>query len=394
MAKWYFLFAVLCASFACSNKNTKGEKPKRLVEFSSKVKLERHWRAKVGGGQVALKYARLTPAIEKDTIYAANAGGSVYAYSLKDGSRKWKVNTGREISGGVTVVDGRVYFGTLDAYLVVIDAQTGQFLWDVEVSSEILSRPAVRGNDVVVQTIDSRLFAFNVSDGSPKWVYDHLSPILTLRSTASPVITASQVIAAFDNGQVVSVSLRDGATGWNTRVAQPKGKNELERIVDVDSDPIVSGGVVYTASYQGNVVALNRGQGKLLWKKPISTYRNVAEYAGTVYVSTEDSELIAINATTGEVLWQNEQLLKREISGPVVIDNHIAVIDFEGYMHLLSQEGEYITRTRLSLVANPDKYEYKYQYTGKGFDSPVVVKDDVMYVLGNKGYLSAYSVSL
>ena len=300
----------------------------------------------------------------------------MFAFDVETGKRLWKSKTKRDISGGVGAAAGKVVVGTLDGEVITLDAENGEILWEAQTSSEILGVPATDGNVTVVQTIDARVFAFNAQSGEAAWSYDHIVPVLTLRGSSGPVITTSGVICAFDNGQILSFAKDSGSRQWDFRISQPKGKTDLERIVDIDGTPVEQSGLLYAGSYQGNIAALSRAQGKPIWRKAASTFNRLAVSYGRVVATVERSRVAAFNSANGDKVWENEQLLNRELSAPALIDDYVAVIDHEDLLHLLSKDdGSFVHRFKVS---------------GDGFHSPMLSHKGKLYILSDDGVLSVY----
>ena len=369
-------FALILA--ACSSNDTK-EKPAALVDFDATAKLKKNWSVNAGSGQRKHHYTRFIPAIDNNVIFVSDAKGSVFAYDVQTGKRKWKTRTDYEISGSIAAANGNVFFGTYNAEVVALDAQTGEEKWQSPVSGEVLAAPVANNRLVIVQTTDSKLFALDVITGVERWKYDHIAPVLTLRSTASPIIVASQVVAAFDNGQVVSLGVNDGSTQWKSRVAQPKGRTDLDKIVDADSFPVSHGALIFAASYHGNVIALNRGNGSPVWKRPASTFNNLDVDDNAVYLSLEDSIIHARDPFNGQVKWTNDQLRLRGTGSPIVMGDYVAVIDSKGYLHLLTKAD--------------GSFAYRFKPKGSGFRSPMITHDDQLIILSDDGNLTSYSLN-
>ncbi len=353
-------------------------KPAELVKFEPTVELEKLWSENFGSGQDA-RYTRFVPGFSEDRIFVADHDGQVFAVDKKTGDELWQQETELPISGAVGAGYGLVLFGTYDGDIVALSQDDGHELWRAKASSEILAPPQTNGDVVVAQSVDGRVFAYDADNGDRRWSYDHPLPVLTLRSVARPLITDTQLFIGFDNGQLVCFNPDNGVLQWEVRVGQPQGRSDLDRVVDVDSSPLLVEAIVYSASYQGSVVAVSRGTGRLIWKNDASTYHDLAYGQEQIYLVMDDSRLIAYGATSGDILWQNEQMLRRGLNAPATIGGYVAVTDDEGYLHLLSQkDGSFAQR-----IKPP----------GDGFRSPLVSVDNVLYVLSDNGTLTAYQVT-
>ena len=129
----------------------------------------------------------------------------------------------------------------------------------------VLSTPSVNSDIVVAQSIDNRIYSFNAKTGEELWQHDAGAPILSVRGNSSSIIFKNMVIAAFDNGKLIAFNSDNGSLIWETRLAVPKGRTELERMIDIDGEPILVGDIIYSVSYQGRLGALTRGTGRNLW---------------------------------------------------------------------------------------------------------------------------------
>lgn len=374
---------VLCLLIlvSCSTSEEKEKaralKPAKLVEFESTMKLTKVWSASAGRGQDK-RYTRLEPMILGDRVFAADIDGTVFAFDKTNGKRLWREDTEMSISGAIGGTGNELVFGTYNGEVSALSNETGERLWTAEVSSEVLAPPVSNGEVVVAQSIDGGVFGFNAKTGDLLWSYDHATPVLTLRGTSKPVIVSSQVILAFDNGQMISLGVDDGSLKWEARISQPKGRTELERIIDIDGTPIVDGGMVYAATYHGTLAAFTRAQGRMVWQQDLSTHQNLTISRGRIFASSEASSVVAFDAQSGAVLWKNDQLSLRNIGAPAIIGDYVAVIDHEGYMHLMSQlSGE---------------FAYRFKPAGKGFRSPIMSYDDQLLVLSDNGKLSSYRI--
>lgn len=357
-------------------------KPAELVDFDASYKLQTQWRANVGA-KARQYWATLHPAASTETIFTADHDGRVTATDAATGRARWSENFDISISGGVGYGDELVLFGTIEGQVYALDANDGSLLWRSTLSSEVVASPATNGKIVVVQSIDNRLFALDATSGEILWQHDSDAPILSLRGTSSAVALSNMVIAAADSGKLMAFNPDNGALLWETRLALPKGRTELERMIDIDGKPLLVDDIIYSVSYQGRLGALTRGTGRNLWFQDSSSHHSPAYGNGTVFV-TEDSDWVrAFQAGSGRVVWTNEQLARRELTGPAVISdaaaNFVAVADTQGYLHLLNaDDGSFVARTKVK---------------GGAVSAPLLVVGDQLIVQTDGGSLVAYRVT-
>lgn len=367
---------IVLALSACS-KVKENLKPVELVDIETTQELRTDWSRDVGDGQDA-RYERLQPLVRGEIVYAVDINGKLSAMDLAKGKVLWHKDLDTSIGGGVGYADGLLLVGTLKGEVVALAEADGAEQWRTLVSSEIVSTPSGNGEVVIAKAIDGRVFALNASDGEIRWNYDHPVPVLTLRAQGSPVVVDENAYIPFDNGQILAFNSNTGQLRWSARVGQPKGKTEIERLVDVDTTPIISGPFVYGAGYQSRIVAINRGTGRLNWAQDNSTYHPIAEGEGRLVTVDNDSHIKVYDAATGTLQWENSMLHRRELSPPGIVDGTVVVSDYKGYVHAIDlTTGEFVARKDLNLDLV--------------YAAPVTVEDSIL-VLDKAGKLLRLSL--
>ena len=349
--------------------------PKPLQKVEERVSLTKAWSRNIGEG-VGERFEQLSPAIEGDVIYITSANGLVMAMDRHSGKEVWKRQlTNVRVGGGVNVGAGRVLLGTLAGEVIALDQETGEELWRTRSSSEILSAPVTDGAYVVAHSIDDRLTVLGARDGKQIWRQDVLQPALTLRGSSEPLIIRDAVISGFASGEAKAFRLTDGVPLWSSRVAVPTGSTELERMVDIKGSPLVVGDTLFLASFQGNVAGLDLYSGRVRWTRELSSYKPMAEGFGALYLTDESDYISSVDQRTGASNWRQENLEYRRVTAPASFGSYVAVGDFDGYVHLLSQvDGSFAGR---------------FKSGSNALTSQPLVRGDMMYLISASGELIA-----
>jgi len=355
------LVGLLAASMLLSSCGLFGDKdeeaePKKLVKFDSTLKIKKLWSTKVGGKSEYLLVG-LRPIGDGNRIYAASQDGKVVAMNPDSGKPKWKSELEIELSAGPDVNEGAVAVASKDGYIILLDADSGTELWRSYVGGETLAKPLIKGDSVIVQTIDNRLVALARFDGRQRWEAKQTMPALTMRGASSPALIGSSVVAGFDNGRLVAYDIDTGDIEWDSMLALPTGRSDLDRLADIDGAIAVVGQDIYAAGYQGRVSSIAAESGQVLWSREISSYEGVAADWNSIYTVKDDGEVIALTRTNGAELWRNDDLLRRDPTLPVPFQTSVVVGDFEGYLHFFSGlDGEAAARVRFgssAITSNP-----------------------------------------
>ena len=370
-----FLLGLVALAGCSSNPNA--IEPNPLPEFEARYDVDRLWRSGAGDG-VDETAMTLTPAVTNQQVFAADIHGRVYAFDRENGKRQWRSKTEDRISGGLYAGYGQVLYGTREGEVVALNSDDGDTLWRSEVSSEVLAAPTSNGGLVVAQTIDGHVLGLDGATGEQIWDYETTVPNLTLLGGAPPVIVNGRVYAGFASGKVAAIEADTGAPLWERRVAEPSGRSELDRLVDVNANLLVENGGVFTATFQGQLSVLDWENGRPYWSKDISSHQVISSYLGTLFVADDEGLVRAAEQRSGSFLWQQDKLYGRRLTGTAVQDGLVVVGDFEGYLHWMDTDtGELVAR---------------YRHDRDGFSSTPVVVDDVLYALSADGKLAAYRI--
>lgn len=331
---------------------------------------------KTDAGEGAGEYVSgFEPAVQGDRLYVGNRDGYVMALDLASGDKLWRSRTGDRLISGPTVAGDLLLLGSRDGQVVALSATSGEREWTAELSSEIIAAPAANDELAVARTLDGRLVAIDLATGKRRWTIERNVPTLTMRGTSSPVIEGNTVYAGLDNGQVLALDVSTGEERWSQAIAFPSGRSELERIVDIDADPLLIGNELYAVSAGGQLASLSVTSGRVRWKQPVASESALAYDERNIYTTDRDSDVWAVNRLTGGENWQQDALKYREVTGPAVFGGDLAVGDYDGYVHWLSaDDGSVIAR-------------------GRPFDEPIrsqpLVVDDMLIVVGAYGEVAA-----
>ena len=351
--------------------------PVELEKITEQVKLKSRWSRGVGDGQ-GEGLLKINPILVGDSLYAASAEGRVMSVDPESGRVRWKQDLDLALSGGVGHHGNSVFVGASEGLVMRLDAASGSEIWRAPVSGEVLSAPQGDGRYVVAQTYDGKLMGFDYETGEVRWTYTSDVPVLTLRGTGTPMILGDNAIAGFADGKVVAINLRSGNVAWEVRVAIPQGRSEIERIIDIDGSMAVQSNELYVASYQGRLAAIDTRSGRRLWQRNVSSVSGVGVGFGNVYVADDDGTVSAFLRNGQGVRWQNIDLGFRDLSRPTPVSSYVAVVDFEGYLHLLSQvDGDVVGRTKVD---------------SSGARADMLTRGNRLFVFTNDGALKAYDV--
>ena len=315
-----------------------------VPQVESRFEPEVVWSHSVGDG-VGKFYSQLSPVVTDDRVFAAARDGDVAAFDKQTGDRQWSVDLSDQpeneekrsarLSGGLTAFYGKLFLGSENGYVYALDQTDGTLLWSQKVPGEVLAAPVADAGRVLVVTTSGKLLALDAEKGNVLWSTGDDQPNLTLRGQSTPVLAAGGVVYGRADGRIGVVLLENGQLANVSRVASPRGATELERMVDVDAQPVILGDELYAVAYNGQLMARKLLSGEELWKRQYSSFQNMGVGPSQLVLTDAKSHVYAVDRSNGSELWANTQLSYRNLTAPVSFGDYVVVGDGEGYLYWL-----------------------------------------------------------
>ncbi len=172
------------------------------------------------------------------------------------------------------------------------------------------------------QSFSLTLYAVNARTGVLLWQSPLGVSHLDCEGTFPPAVSNGVVYA----GSCYGMSAIDAMTG--ARLWQNTDVGIVLSSYLYDNGAAVANGMVYFASSEGKVYALNASTGVLVWtfSNTYGTYGSPAIANGVAYVVTGDSVVYALDAATGSVLWTSVRTPSTEIGGPPSVADGVVYI--------------------------------------------------------------------
>ena len=140
------------------------------------------------------------------------------------------------------------------------------------------------------------------------------------------------------------------------------------------------GSELFVASYQGRIAVLDSRTGRKAWQQNVSSVSGTQVGFGNVYVADIDGTVSAYLRSGQGLRWQNIELGYRGLSRPTPVNSFIAMVDFDGYLHVMSQvDGQLVGRERVD---------------SSGARADLIAQGSRLYLYTNKGQLVAYDLEV
>jgi len=364
---------------ACGGDKDNTDPPAELTAIEYDVPLQLNWALETRAAKNRASY-RLRPLLIGNRVYSIDTGGTIVGIDADKGRKLWKFDTDLApitgLAGNGQILIATSQDGDIIAYRESDDEL--ELVWKTRVVSEIRATPLIDNDQVFVRSVDGKLRSLAIADGSEQWVVSRRVPALSLTGNSKPLVHGELVLAGFDDGKLIAYDRANGKIRWESTISVPGGRTEIERLVDVDGNFVVSDGVIYVASFQGRLAAIQAVSGDLLWSREFSTYQPIAIDDDALYLSADNSHIWSIDRRTGTAFWKQDVLHARKITAPAIFGDNLVVADLDGYLHWFSKgDGTLLGRIRTSYTRN--------------YVQPVTWQNSVL-TLDRQGLLASVSV--
>jgi outer membrane protein assembly factor BamB len=271
--------------------------------------LQPAWRSDIGSGGGYRAKITAQPIVAGGAVYTMDSDGVVSAFDLATGSRRWRTDTQGEkdrssnLGGGLATGNGTVYATTGRADALALEAATGRIVWRKGFDAPGRSGPTLVNGRLFFTTLDDRLLALNAADGERVWSYQAATTATTVLTGAAPAVADGLVAAGFGSGELVTVRAESGVLVWSDSLASSRGRSSQLDLSAIRGLPVIEQGRIYAIGIGGLLVSLDLRSGRRLWERDAGGSEAPWLAGDWLFVQTTDQTLAAISKDDGRVRW-------------------------------------------------------------------------------------------
>lgn len=280
--------------------------------------------------------------------------------------------------------------------VILADAATGKGLWKFESGGSLSGEPVLQEKQVYFARQSGWVFCLGIADNKPVWQRE-----LGTQLRGTPNVGSKYVYVGGSQRDFHALARKDGRHRWTFRVPEsefePRAYQFFSTALEVSSSPQPNQDRVYVGTAGGYLYCLNASDGELIWKHKVNDWirSKPVQVGDTIYVATLDARMLALrdNGTSAQELWE-AQLGEHGFTADLVgNENGILASGRDLVLYSVAPDTG-TTQWRHSLIDGAWIDGTRHQadvFAGQFQTSPVVV-DNIVYVGGPDGFLSAHDV--
>ncbi len=316
----------------------------------------------------------------RDRVYIGSADGRFYALDSR-GRTYFTYDPGAGVEAGVALdrVQGQLFLAAEDGQVHALETN-GDVRWTESAGGPVRQTPVIDEEALYLAREDDAVVAMDRDEGEVFWTYRREEPVeFSVSGRAGLVQNENHIITGFADGTVVALDRSDGSLVWEriTAVDVEHEEGAARQFFDVDTTPIVHDGVLYVASFNAGLYALDPASGTVLWRdRELTGVTGLAASGDVLILASANEGVRAMHLPRRQLLWAlpNEHGAP---ATPVVSADYVLVAESLGSLRALRLDtGREVSRIDL----------------GTGFSSAPTTYQRYGFAFTNGGRLIAFSM--
>lgn len=312
-----------------------------MQHFSLAENLTPHWTTSIGYGSGEGRFLS-TPIVKDGVVYTLDTYGQVIALEVSSATPLWQTNIapldheGYIIGGGLAYGEDKIFVTSPHAEVLALETKTGQILWRIPTQSPVRAAPTYADGRLYVLTISNQLEVLDAATGNRLWNHAGITEFAGLLGTASPAVSKGIVIVSYSSGEIYALKTENGHQLWTETLSSTRRPDSLSALAHIRALPIIDQNVVLIVGHNQRMAAYDLRRGERIWERSIGGLRTPAALGGFIFMINSHNEVLCLTRDYGQILWVQkldsdpDQPYKILWNGPVVANNKLYLVRTDG----------------------------------------------------------------
>ena len=349
--------------------------------------LRQIWEQDAGKGSDSASRLTAPPIVAGGRIYVLDSEAHVFAFDAKNGTPLWdkdlapqgarsltseltfglmgqdeSIDPTKGFGGGIASDGGKIFVSSGFGSVFALDASNGKELWRNHIGVPIVNAPTANGGRVFVSSEDNHFYALAESDGRTLWDHQGITEAASILESTSAAVAGEYVIVPYSSGELFAIRVTNGRVAWTDTLTRSGGVTALSELDDIAGRPVIDRDMVFAISHSGIMAAININTGDRIWTRDVGGIQTPWTAGDFVYVLTIDGQLLCLQRKDGRVKWIHQMSRWEDPenkegaifwSGPVLVSNRLILLSSNGYAESVSPySGELLGRVEIPAGTN------------------------------------------
>jgi outer membrane protein assembly factor BamB len=239
-------------------------------------------------------------------------------------------------------------------FIYSIDVQAGRTIWQQNYGIPFSSHLNFHKGVLYVVNQNSRLYAFNPSDGQKIWSFESLSGLIKPSRSSNISLYDNKLLFSNDVGDITAIDLDQQVIIWTKNILSQNtiSNNFVFKISNI----LVDKKDVFVSSNSGDFFNFNLETGEIKWSHKLSSIQNHISTDKYLFVITENGFVIAFNKLNGTILWSlnlaklsKDKKVSLDYYGLLLASNNLYATSSNGDIYKISaNDGKYVAHKKIN----------------------------------------------
>ena len=298
--------------------------------------------------------------VSGEFVFFSDEKGRIYKFDIKKEKIIWELkiyesslnNYPKNIA--LFLNSNILYAADNLGFLYSVDTETGKLVWQQNYGIPFSSHLNFHKGILYVVNQNSRLYAFNPTDGEKIWSFESLSGLIKPSRSSNISIFDDKLLFTNDVGDITAIDLNQQVIVWTRNIlSQNTISNNL---IFKTSNILIDKKDVFVSSNNGDLFNFNFDTGEIKWSQKLSSIQNHISTDKYIFVLTENGFIVVFNKINGTILWSlnltkfsKDSKTVPNYYGLLLASNSLYVTSSNGDIYKISaNEGKYIAHKKIN----------------------------------------------